>query len=75
MIAIEKIAENARLAWAMTQNLPSPCISVCTMHVDTKLCEGCFRTIEEIATWSRMGDEDKRIVWARIAQRIKDITP
>ena len=59
----------------MTQNLPSPCVSVCTMQAGTKLCEGCFRTIEEIATWSRMGDEDKRIVWGRIAQRIKDITP
>jgi predicted Fe-S protein YdhL (DUF1289 family) len=45
------------------------------MHASTKLCNGCFRTIEEITAWSRMGDEDKRIVWARIAQRIEEVTP
>ncbi|MBU0589095.1 MAG: DUF1289 domain-containing protein [Gammaproteobacteria bacterium] len=75
MIAIDKIAEDARMAGAMNQNLPSPCTSVCTMHASTKLCNGCFRTIEEITAWSRMGDEDKRIVWARIAQRIEEVTP
>lgn len=75
MIATEKIAESAILVRAMTQNLPSPCTSVCTMHASTKLCNGCFRTIEEITAWSRMDDEDKRIVWARIAQRIEEVTP
>jgi uncharacterized protein len=37
------------------------------------LCEGCFRTLPEIAGWSRMHDGDKRQVWARIAQRTEEI--
>ncbi|MEO5737597.1 MAG: DUF1289 domain-containing protein [Variovorax sp.] len=38
------------------------------------LCEGCFRTLDEIAGWSRMGDPDKRQVWAHIAHRIAETT-
>jgi predicted Fe-S protein YdhL (DUF1289 family) len=32
-------------------------------------CEGCFRTLDEIAQWSRLGDAGKRSVWALIEQR------
>lgn len=27
------------------------------------LCEGCLRTIDEIASWSSLDDEQKRAVW------------
>ena len=47
----------------------SPCINVCRMSASTGLCEGCHRTIDEIATWSTMGDEERRAVWAAIASR------
>ena len=50
-------------------DVPSPCLSVCRMNPDSELCEGCFRTLDEIAEWSRMGDEGKREVWRMIAQR------
>jgi predicted Fe-S protein YdhL (DUF1289 family) len=49
--------------------VPSPCISVCLMDSARQLCDGCFRTIDEIAAWSRMDDLGKRVVWHRIAQR------
>ncbi|MEO7129458.1 MAG: DUF1289 domain-containing protein [Rhodoferax sp.] len=32
-------------------------------------CEGCFRTLDEIAQWSRLGDPDRRSVWALVEQR------
>lgn len=35
----------------------------------TGLCEGCHRTIDEIAAWSRMDDQDKRAVWVLIDER------
>ncbi|MFZ8886964.1 MAG: DUF1289 domain-containing protein [Steroidobacteraceae bacterium] len=31
----------------------SPCISVCTLD-QRGVCQGCFRTLEEIAGWSRL---------------------
>mgnify|MGYP000547111197 CR=1 FL=1 len=67
--ATELIAAHAALVRAGGQNVPSPCLSVCRMSPASELCEGCFRTLDEIAAWSRMGDDDKRAVWALIAQR------
>jgi uncharacterized protein len=49
--------------------VPSPCISVCTMNPTTGWCDGCLRTIDEIANWSRMGDGERRAVWALLEAR------
>ncbi|MDM4764715.1 DUF1289 domain-containing protein [Pelomonas sp. SE-A7] len=47
----------------------SPCINICRMHAASGLCEGCARTIDEIAGWSRMDDAGKRAVWALLPAR------
>lgn len=49
--------------------VPSPCINVCRMHPETGLCEGCFRTIEEIVAWGSASEETKRAVWVEIRRR------
>ena len=49
--------------------VPSPCINVCKMSPVTGLCEGCLRTIDEIAAWRRMDDAEKRSVWRAIELR------
>jgi predicted Fe-S protein YdhL (DUF1289 family) len=48
----------------------SPCINVCRIDAATGLCEGCYRTLDEIAAWSGMADADKREVWRRLAERV-----
>ena len=52
--------------------VPSPCVSVCRMDAASGLCDGCFRTLDEIAAWSRMDDEGKRAAWEQITRRIQD---
>jgi predicted Fe-S protein YdhL (DUF1289 family) len=52
--------------------VPSPCLSVCRMDAARAVCEGCWRSIEEIAAWSRMADVDKLVVWERIEARQRD---
>jgi predicted Fe-S protein YdhL (DUF1289 family) len=47
----------------------SPCIDVCRMNADTGFCDGCFRTIDEIASWSAYDDDAKRAVLARVESR------
>jgi len=47
----------------------SPCTSICRMDPATRLCEGCLRTIEEIAAWSTCSNDDKRAVLARISRQ------
>ena len=49
----------------------SPCISVCRMTEKTGLCEGCFRTLDEITGWGHRAPEAKRDVWRLIAQRLQ----
>lgn len=49
--------------------VPSPCISVCRMDAKSGWCEGCLRTIDEIAAWSTLSDDAKRAVWDTLAQR------
>lgn len=49
--------------------VPSPCISVCRMDAITGWCEGCFRSLDEIAGWSRASDSEKRAIWAQLAAR------
>ena len=54
---------------AETSDPPSPCINVCRMSPRTGLCEGCLRTIDEIAAWSRMSPDEKRSVLAQLPAR------
>lgn len=68
--ALESIAARAILARATGQNVPSPCVSVCRMSEDTGLCEGCWRTLDEVIQWSTADDLAKRAIWAQIEQRL-----
>ncbi|MEQ1683409.1 MAG: DUF1289 domain-containing protein [Burkholderiaceae bacterium] len=47
----------------------SPCTSVCRMDARTGWCEGCLRTLDEIAVWSKLDDADKRQVWLLLDER------
>lgn len=50
--------------------VPSPCISICRMNAATGLCEGCFRTVGEIAAWSGADEDGKRRIWRSIDRRM-----
>lgn len=64
------ILERAAAARLVTDNVPSPCISVCRMNQETWLCEGCYRSIEEICQWSAASDAGKKQMWELIEQRV-----
>ena len=66
---LSTLPERAEAARAMARDLPSPCISICRMDPATGFCEGCLRTLSEIAAWSRMDDAGKRSVWRAIELR------
>ncbi len=42
----------------------SPCVSICRLEND--VCVGCKRTLQEVASWSRLSDEEKQQVLDRI---------
>ena len=41
-------------------SMPSPCISICQMDPLADVCLGCYRTRQEIASWSRLNSEEQR---------------
>lgn len=53
----------------MDDSVQSPCINVCRMDDTSGLCVGCLRTMDEVAFWSVLDDDDRRAVWALIEQR------
>jgi len=53
----------------MNPPIPSPCINICQMHAATGWCAGCLRTLDEIASWSRCDDAQKRAVLLQIQSR------
>lgn len=54
---------------AGTSAVPSPCISVCRIDPATGWCEGCYRTIDEIAHWGVLDDDEKTTVWSELKRR------
>ncbi len=55
--------------------IASPCVMVCTVDGASGLCLGCLRTLQEIATWSRMTDEGRADVMADLPGRKSRIDP
>ncbi len=49
---------------------PTPCRGTCRLGPDG-LCDGCGRTIHEIATWVGLTLETRR----RVMERVRDWTP
>ena len=39
------------------------------------LCLGCFRTLEEIATWTRKSDDERSIIMESLSGRRDRIDP
>ncbi|MCV6598554.1 MAG: DUF1289 domain-containing protein [Mangrovicoccus sp.] len=51
--------------------IASPCTKICVIHPETKLCTGCARSLDEIAGWGRMSQEDR----ARIIEELPGREP
>ena len=53
----------------MTDEVSSPCTSVCVIDPPTGLCAGCYRTLDEIAGWIGLSTEERRALVAELSQR------
>jgi predicted Fe-S protein YdhL (DUF1289 family) len=49
--------------------IQSPCVKLCSIHPQAKLCTGCYRSIEEITQWSRLSDDQRTAVMAELPSR------
>ena len=53
--------------------IESPCIKICVIHPEARLCTGCLRSIDEITQWSRMAPEARRDVMAALPERASQL--
>lgn len=49
--------------------IQSPCVKICVVHPEARLCVGCLRSIDEIGGWSRMTDADRARIMAELPAR------
>ncbi len=47
----------------------SPCIKICVIHPEARLCTGCLRSIDEITQWSKMSAEARTAIMAELPGR------
>ena len=52
----------------------SPCIRICVVHPEARICTGCLRSIDEISRWSRMTPEERREIMAALPDRASAFT-
>ena len=53
----------------------TPCIKVCVVDGASSLCLGCYRTLSEIAGWSRLSDEQRADIMSELPARRDRIDP
>jgi uncharacterized protein len=49
--------------------IASPCVKLCVVHPEARICVGCLRTIDEITQWSRLSHDERSSVMAELPSR------
>jgi predicted Fe-S protein YdhL (DUF1289 family) len=49
--------------------IDSPCVKICVVHPESRLCIGCMRTIDEISQWSKFTPDERAAVKAELPGR------
>ena len=52
--------------------IESPCVKICVIHPEARLCVGCYRSIEEIGAWSRLSPEARQGIMAELPEGTAD---
>jgi len=60
--------------WSRSE-IESPCVKLCVVHPQTRLCMGCHRTMDEIGEWSRMTSEARRAIMDALPARAEAAAP
>ncbi|MEP3047513.1 MAG: DUF1289 domain-containing protein [Roseibium sp.] len=42
--------------------MKSPCINICQIDQASRLCTGCWRSLDEIASWASYSNEQRQSV-------------
>lgn len=65
--------EPSNEVWARDE-IASPCVKICVIHPEAKLCTGCLRTMDEIMEWSKLSHEARADVMAELPSRAPQLS-
>jgi uncharacterized protein len=54
--------------------IDSPCVKVCVIHPEARLCVGCLRSIDEIGLWSSFSVAERRAIMDDLPNRAGTMT-
>ena len=63
------MSNDSSMANNLQQEVKSPCIGICAINDMNGLCQGCYRTIDEIKGWWDMSQADQQNLLSTIAER------
>jgi len=55
--------------------ISTPCIKVCVMDGASGLCSGCGRTLDEIARWGSMSENERLSIMRELPRRVPKVAP
>jgi uncharacterized protein len=50
--------------------METPCIDICQIDQQSRLCRGCGRSIDEITMWGSMSDAERRRIMGELKARM-----
>lgn len=53
--------------------METPCVNICEIDRDAKICIGCGRTGEEISRWIGMTDAERRDIMSTLDARLEKL--
>lgn len=54
--------------------IQSPCINICVVHPEARICTGCYRSIDEITQWSKLTNDERAEVMQELPCRAANLT-
>lgn len=55
--------------------IATPCVKVCVVDGESGLCLGCYRTLAEVAAWSRLSEVEREAIMADLSRRPSRVSP
>jgi len=55
-------------------NIETPCNRICVIDPVSRLCIGCGRSLDEIARWIELGEQERARIMAQLPERLAAMT-
>ena len=62
------------MVYKNTSDIKSPCVNICKVDSETRLCIGCYRSIDEISVWKSLSEYEIENIISELESRKNEYT-